>query len=1395
MNLRCPIQIMKRLLLSGLVGLTLFPFVGSSQPALLYQNDGSVNTPQVDAINFLNRGVFQAFGAYPYETSSTVNYTNRTGLFGGSGTMIGSPGFRFDTFSTTTGLRSMAGTFFNDNGAVVQAQDSAFAEDSVCLLTPVGPSYLLISATNIIIRSSAPSTTQDPGVKPSLQVGANGLMQLEGKKVDLTRSGLSVLPVWANATGSFNGETNFQPDVAIFDQYWGRTNLSDLNTVNSRTLWDGQIARAPGVPFPDVQSSGSSFGSAPPLTLFGPASDSYINAVDGILLTITNFTGTPDNVTGTNLIDFFLATNITKGAVFVGTPPGYDVAIGFQPSTVPNNFFNTIGVLFSVGIPNDVSAQLQPAYVFLEDRLASGGTTGVLANIIGCPPLRTFRPANYELGRLPFFPGPTGNNGTPDQNFFMASGAGLNNTNFSLDLVTNIVITNGEFSAYSAFLDNVVSRPQPVQGATVSDLPGRIEIDAANLDLTRARLRAEGTIIIQTANLISSSNAIIDCQNLNFNLTSTNGNLKIQSLVPDTVSRLKGNIYAWSAVWSNTAMTIITNNYDFTNVVSTTPGTTNEVTNVVAVLSPLTNFITIGFHTLILDGTELTTVLPVSVYELATHSTNVVVEDNLNLIESVLFDGRSLTFNGDVTIPGFTPPVNESAGPPEVDTAIQNWIYTNAPNVLNFTNNGYFFIWNESHFGDDRPTPYSTFVNTGIVDAWSIQIDSDYVQNNGTLFGNIGPMTIQCGTGKFENASDLTGAGCEFLAGSLKFNNYQLEAIGTLNFSVTGSLFDAGGASSNVFNVQNGFNLWIKPPTGDLLGTTLETVAPATPTIQINHTWAGQDRGTNVAGYLNNTAVGKLVLLSDGPDPLFHFSGTGARNGLYVDLLDLSTLTDYTNQLSIDPSLVIYYAAAQLSFTPPPVDGIPQQPEEYLNGQFGGRLRWVSSFAGPNSSVDVLVYGETVKVNRALRNSRILDSDSDGVPNYADFDPFDLPSAALVVQINGAGVVIPDYNGKQLALGQSYTVKAIPGSGNVFSNWSGGVSSTSPEVTFTMQSNLVLVAAFAPQAYAPGAGSYSGIFFEPGDVQLASSGGFTASTTASGNFIGTLLMAGKRYSFSGLFNAAGAATNTVNRKGASTLTVVLQVEGANNSRITGTVSDGTWVADLEADRAMFNAGNNPAPFAGNYTLVLPGTDNPGDPLSPYGDGFGAATVDRSGRVRLKGTLADGEKLSQSAGVSQSGRWPLYAPLYKGQGQLLGWLVFTNAVDGDLGGPLSWIKSPIAKARYYPAGFNRTVPAIGSLYNWLTSPGFTNGTVVVNGGGLATSIVSEVTIDSRGKVIDLSDNGLKLNLKGPQGLFKGSVVDPTTTETIRFNGAILQKQSGGSGFFLGGDQSGKVVIGP
>jgi hypothetical protein len=375
----------------------------------------------------------------------------------------------------------------------------------------------------------------------------------------------------------------------------------------------------------------------------------------------------------------------------------------------------------------------------------------------------------------------------------------------------------------------------------------------------------------------------------------------------------------------------------------------------------------------VVDAGGLTEVVPVTVLNLILHSTNIVVSDTMTVGSTLLFDGQSLTIQGGISL----------------TNTIQGWTSANAPTLRYFTNNGDLEIPNSANFGNDGPTNYAVFVNTGTISAGSETINSDIFQSGGTQSASAG-FFVTTTSGKVENGSIASDQDVQFAASTLKLNNASITAGDQLYFYVTGSLFDAGGTSGNVLTCNNGFDLAVKPATGDLLGTALKTITPMFASVE--HFWPGLDQGASNLGYTNNEAVGQLVL-DESFDSQFVFSATGTSNAIYVDLLDLSQCPDFLDPdvLTIDPNFVIYYAAVKLpsSFiVPPNTNGIPQEPEEYLNGQLGGHLVWVNSFAGPNSSVDVLINGQTVLVNNALRYSKIIDSNGNGIPNYYDPNPF-----------------------------------------------------------------------------------------------------------------------------------------------------------------------------------------------------------------------------------------------------------------------------------------------------------------------------------------------------------------------------------------------------------------------
>ena len=221
--------------------------------------------------------------------------------------------------------------------------------------------------------------------------------------------------------------------------------------------------------------------------------------------------------------------------------------------------------------------------------------------------------------------------------------------------------------------------------------------------------------------------------------------------------------------------------------------------------------------------------------------------------------------------------------------------------------------------------------------------------------------------------------------------------------------------------------------------------------------------------------------------------------------------------------------------------------------------------------------------------------------------------------------------------------------------------------------------------------AYYGLFYENSGVRHGSSGYFSVTTTRARTFNGKILIEGGSYTLGGVFGSNHQATANVVRSGKSPLTVRLQLlTGQAADQVTGSVSDGVWTAPLLGDRAVFGI-TNVAPQLGVYTFTLL-TDSNGDSAPSYGS-YGKATVKTNGAVVLSGALSDTAGINQSTYISKTGQWPLYVPLYKGAGSLLGWVTFTNQPTLKLTGDVSWIKTN-ASGLYYPNGFTNTVTLLG-----------------------------------------------------------------------------------------------------
>lgn len=489
----------------------------------------------------------------------------------------------------------------------------------------------------------------------------------------------------------------------------------------------------------------------------------------------------------------------------------------------------------------------------------------------------------------------------------------------------------------------------------------------------------------------------------------------------------------------------------------------------------------------------------------------------------------------------------------------------------------------------------------------------------------------------------------------------------------------------------------------------------------------------------------------------------------------------------------------------------------------------------------------------------------------------------LNVTINGVATLTPNYSGQFLEIGTNYEMTIAGASGFTFLGWTGGQTSSSPTISFEMQSNLTFVANFTESvrpsvtisspkpgqqigagninisgtakdnyrvtnvwfqlngnpwisaygsanwfayvALNPGLntvkvyaadplgnlsatnqvsftynpfltsrGTYAGLFIPTNGIAHTNSGFFTATVTTNGSISGKLVTGGATYPLSGKFALAGSYSNTVVVSGFPPLSVQLQADYASGNIVTGLVSDGVWTANLAANRLVFSS-SSPAPIAGRkYTLVIPGADDAS--TRPGGYTSGSLSVATNGTIAFNGTLGEGTPVAQQTFVSQNGRWPFYSSLYGGKGSIFGWLSFTNGIDRDITGSVSWFRNPGSAVGLYAGGFEFSddLIAIGSRYTNKTGVAalnLTNGLLTLEGGNLDQSITNDAAISSNNIVT--GSNGLKLTITNATGIFKGSLTNTLSGAPISVKGAVLQKQNKALGQFLGSSQSGRIQL--
>ncbi len=333
-------------------------------------------------------------------------------------------------------------------------------------------------------------------------------------------------------------------------------------------------------------------------------------------------------------------------------------------------------------------------------------------------------------------------------------------------------------------------------------------------------------------------------------------------------------------------------------------------------------------------------------------------------------------------------------------------------------------------------------------------------------------------------------------------------------------------------------------------------------------------------------------------------------------------------------------------------------------------------------------------------------------------------------------------------------------------------------------------------------GLYTGLLDDPNGV--VAPGRATIKLTPKFGFSGAIEFGDDKTSLKGSFVGENFTGLIERKKNQTPLNVALNLNlSPGAEEITGTVIADGVTFHLFAKLALSKA-DVLAALPGSFTFII----KPDDLLTaglPRGTGYGAATIDKSGKVKVNGFLGDGTKFTAGAAVAIDKSFVLYFTPYKLGGVFAG-EVFIEA--GGLFPPLSaqldWTRGADAKAKIFAAGFGPTTATLEG-YRYVKPPKNTTMLILnkatlnldftfTNGDLLPVPPNFTATLDTANK-LSSAPAGFNCKFAPATGLFSGSLLDSTGAEHD-LGGAVLQSAPGqGGGLFFGTANTGSVTLTP
>jgi hypothetical protein len=387
-------------LLCGLLSLLLAETSPATVP--LYDNESVLsytippdNFPVIDAVNFSNNSSITInFAALTintelFETKNTINYTNTK-----VGTLAANNGFRFDTQTTNVIPRQMAGNFYNKG----KIYGGSFNDTNLNTVIALG--QVIVWATNIV----------NPG---TIDVGENGLLQLTGQNVDLTRGIMTIdgnppgVPL-VNGTAASGLNTNgYIPSFSLTTNFAFASAPIFLGLPNPNAYFDIRTNAAPGATNGTViiRSVFISANTGPNVT-----NNVYVNANNGGLGLgagagqvewLGTYVDPATGLTATNYL--YLTDNYDAGSVtnvpvnFDGSPANFTLTPSatqiFLGTPTPNGF--PTGFAFNAGVVTNTYSY--GTWQFTQSTVATNSPSQNVSNYLAILPGRIQITANQSL--------------------------------------------------------------------------------------------------------------------------------------------------------------------------------------------------------------------------------------------------------------------------------------------------------------------------------------------------------------------------------------------------------------------------------------------------------------------------------------------------------------------------------------------------------------------------------------------------------------------------------------------------------------------------------------------------------------------------------------------------------------------------------------------------------------------------------------------------------------------------------------------------------------------------------------------------------------------------------------------------------------------------------------